>query len=229
MSDKVLYRISAASAIAGTLLILAANFGGMFMEVAPGLGSLDPAESLDAIASTPNAVLMNGWLNIYGGLLVAIASIGIYRLMRGVGSHSLVPLFIMEIGVVLLSVSYVFSLAGPYQLGPLYTQGVSLDALYGAEYLRKILFEVMVVLASWLTLGVAMALFGLFGLKSSKIPKWLSWVALAGGLVGVEEWLKAYPWQAERTALVLINFAAFAVWLIGMGVVMLRHIEKNTK
>ena len=53
------------------------------------------------------------------------------------------------------------------------------------------------------------------------------WVAAVGGVVGMEEWLKAYPWQAARSALVFINMVAFAVWLIGMGVVMLRHREER--
>ena len=223
MSDKMLYKIAGVSAIVGTLFILAANFGGMFMDVDPDLGSLIPDESLSAIAATPNAVLWSGWLNIYGALLSAIAVIGIYRLMRAEGGHMLVPLMAMEFGVVFLTVAYLVALAGVYQLGPLYEQGVSREALFGAEYLRKIVFEITVVYGSWLTLGVAMALFGVFGLKSSKVPKWVSWVAIVGGVVGMEEWLKAYPWQAARTPLVFINLTAFGVWLIAMGVVMLKH------
>ena len=35
-------------------------------------------------------------------------------------------------------------------------------------------------------------------------------------------WLKAYPWQAERTVLVLVNILAFTIWMISLGVVMLR-------
>jgi hypothetical protein len=227
MSDKMLYRIAGASAILGTLLILVANLGGMFMETAPGLGSMIPEESLSAVAATPDPVLLSAWLNIYGALLIAVAVVGIYYLMRRVGGHAVVPLVVMEFGVVFLTASYLLSLAGAYQLGPLYAQGVSREALYGAEYLRKIVFETSVTYGSWLTLGVSMALFGVFGLRSSAVPKWISWVAIVGGIVGMEEWLKAYPWQADRTPLVFANLTAFAVWGIAMGIVMLKNRRES--
>ena len=118
-------------------------------------------------------------------------------------------------------------LGGVYHLAPLYEQGVSPEALYGAEYLRKIVFEVSVVYGSWLTLGLSPALFGAFGLKSTSIPKWISWVALIGGIVGMFVWLKGYPWQAERTALVFVNILAFAVWMIAVGVVMLKNRRES--
>ena len=222
MTNTYLYKIAGTSSILAALLILAANFGGQFMEVADGISSFDPAESLKAVVETPNPLLYSGWLNIYGAIATAFAVIGIYWLMRKVGPHALIPLVIMQIGLVILSISYLVALAAPYQLGPLLTDGASKDAVFGAEYLRKMIFEITVVFASWLTLGVSMALFGLFGLRSSNIPKWISWVALVGGVVGIEEWLKPYPWQTDRTALVIINMVAFAVWIIGMGVVLLR-------
>jgi|GEM_PF-6545728 hypothetical protein len=41
-------------------------------------------------------------------------------------------------------------------------------------------------------------------------------------------WLKAYPWQAERTVLVFVNILAFTVWMISLGVVMLRkRVERE--
>jgi hypothetical protein len=227
MSSKTLYRVSGVSAIVGTLLILYANLAGMvgLLEFAPDSSSFDPAEALSAVASSPEAPLIVGWGNIYGTLLLAIAVIGIYSLIRREGGHSLIPLIVFEIGAVILIVSYLIASASVYSLGPLYEQGVR-EAVFGAEYLRKILFEVMVVFGSWLTLGLAPLLFGLFGLKSSNVPKWLSWMAILGGVIGLEEWLRVYPWQgAERTALVFINIVAFAAWMIGTGVVMLRHRE----
>ena len=193
------------------------------MTTASGLGSMVPEESLSALVETPTPVLLSGWLNIYGALLIAVAVIGIYRLMQKVGWQLLVPVAVMELGVVILTVSYLVMLGGVYHLAPLYEQGVSREALYGAEYLRKIVFEVSVVYGSWLTLGLSPTLFGAFGLKSTAIPKWISWVALIGGIVGMLVWLKGYPWQAERTALVFVNILGFAVWMIGAGVIMLKN------
>ncbi|MDP6501558.1 MAG: hypothetical protein QF369_03530 [Dehalococcoidales bacterium] len=77
-------------------------------------------------------------------------------------------------------------------------------------------------------LGLSPALFGAFGLKSEATPKWISWIALGGGVVGMFVWLKAYPWQAERTVLVFVNILAFTVWMISLGVVMLRkRVERE--
>ncbi|MDP6501560.1 MAG: hypothetical protein QGI51_04440 [Dehalococcoidales bacterium] len=53
MSDRTLYMMTGVSAILGTILILVANLGGMFMETAPGLGSMVPEESLSAFVATP--------------------------------------------------------------------------------------------------------------------------------------------------------------------------------
>jgi len=227
MSNKALYTISGISAIFGTLLLLVANLGGMFMETASGLGSMIPEESLGALVETPGPVLLSGWLNIYGALFIAIAVIGIYRFMQNAGWQMLAPVIVMEFGLVILTISYLVMLGGVYHLAPLFEQGASLEALYGAEYLRKIIFEVSVVYASWLTLGLSPALFGAFGLKSASIPKWISLVALIGGVVGMFVWLKGYPWQAERTALVFVNLLGFTVWMIGVGIIMLKNRQKS--
>ncbi len=114
-------------------------------------------------------MLLSGWLNIYGALLI-----GIYRLMQKVGWQLLGPVVVMELGVVML--------AGAYHLGPLYQQGASREALYGAEYLRKSFLRYRLVYGSWLMLGLSPALFGAFGLKSEATPKWISWIALGGVL-----------------------------------------------
>ena len=122
-------------------------------------------------------MLLSGWLNIYGALLI-----GIYRLMQKVGWQLLGPVVVMELGVVVLTVSYLVMLAGAYHLGPLYQQGASREALYGAEYLRKSFLRYRLVYGSWLMLGLSPALFGAFGLKSEATPKWISRIALGGVL-----------------------------------------------
>jgi len=73
MSNKIFYVTTGVSAILGTLLILVANLGGMFTETPNGLGSKVPEESLSVLVATPGPVLLSGWFNIYGALLIAIA------------------------------------------------------------------------------------------------------------------------------------------------------------
>lgn len=230
MTDKTLYRISGVSAIVGTLFILFANLHSMLGVVpfAPGSASFIPEESLSAATKSQGAGLLTAWGNIYGTLLLAVAVIGIYQLICREGAHTMIPLVIFEIGAVVLTIGYLIATAWTYQLAPLYEQGVR-EAVYSAEYLRKILFEVIVVYGSWLTLGLPPLLFGLFGLKSANTPKWLNWLAIVGGALGTMEWLKAYPWQTDRNALVFINIILFSVWLIGMGVVMLRYRDDKRR
>jgi len=157
-------------------------------------------------------IVTGHWFDVLGGLLLIPAALGFYQALRQAGPLPLIAVVAFLTGVIFLFFHEFIRLGIAYELAPGITDALSQTG--------------------WLAAGVGSALFFLIGvplfsfaiLRTSVVPKWIGWLglivvaaqlALAMVLLGVFESIRP-PWFLART---------FLVWLVAMGVVLLRLKE----
>ena len=165
------------------------------------------------LASRGVDTLITGhWFDVTGLLLFMAAALGFYRALRQAGPLPLIAVVAFLTGVIFLLFHEFIRLGIAYELAPGITDALSQTG--------------------WLAAGVGSALFFFIGvplfsfviLRTSVMPKWIGWlglivvvlnVALVTILLGVFESIRP-PWFLAR---------GFLVWLLAMGVVLLRLKE----
>lgn len=182
----------------------------------------DPGQWLLDVDSNRSAVVAEAWLKLVPMLLFMGATVGMYQLLRqagpvlwiGVLASITASLFVIAQRLVVLSVAY--------ELAPAYA--VAGEAVRPSlEVMATTFMRVGVLtefLADHLIEPTATAILGVAILRTSVVPRWMAWLALAVALMRWQGLLE--PVSDAFRAFGYVGFMAAGMWALAMGVIMLR-------
>ena len=149
------------------------------------------------------------WFDTLGGLLFMVAALGFYRVLRQAGPLPLIAVVATLTGGIFLFFHGFINLGIAYELVP------GTDALSQTDRLATYVGAVLVFF-------IGVPLFSFAILRTSVVPKWIGWLGVIAALGFYLQALlplvfsMATPWFLSRV---------FLVWLVAMGVVLLRLKE----
>jgi hypothetical protein len=163
-------------------------------------------------------------LVVAGGVLLAVALIGFYDVVRGAGPAMILAPVLGIVGFVLVTISHTLPIVMAEELAPdfagadaaaratLQTTG---DLMAGTALSMNYVGDLLL----W---AVAVPLFGLAVVRTGALPRWIGWLGIFAGVVG--GWIGAFGIVSTTVEnIAAIGFPAFFVWTVAMGVAMLRR------
>jgi Domain of unknown function (DUF4386) len=160
---------------------------------------------------------------VLAGILLAVALLGFYDVLRDAGPAMILAPVLGIFGLVLVTISHSlpivmaeefasdFAGAGPSARITLQTTG---DLMAGTALATNYVGDLLL----W---AVAVPLFGLAAVRTRAVPRWIGWLGLFVGVVG--GWIGAFGIVSSAVEdITAIGFLAFFVWMIAMGVALLR-------
>ena len=194
----------------------------------PGLKDLtDDAEQwlLDVNANR-TAFLSYMWFLLLGSVLLIPAALGFYQALRVAGALLWIAVAAMFTGALLYIASNMTLIGMAYELVPGYVEAsettrpalaVMASTLGGTS-------RVAWTVGSFPFLDIGLALFALAILRTSVVPKWIGWLGLVTALV--RGWPQPLRDVSEVFTVVgFLGLLAFLVWMVVMGVALLRLKE----
>jgi hypothetical protein len=161
---------------------------------------------------------------VLGGILLAVALIGFYDVLRDAGPTMILAPVLGIFGLVLVTISHSlpivlaeefapdFTRAGPVARTTLQTTG---DMMAGTALATNYVGDLMI----W---AVAVPLFGLAAIRTRAVPRWIGWLGVGVGVVG--GWIGAFGIVSTTVEdVTAIGFLGFFVWMLAMGVALLRR------
>ena len=157
-----------------------------------------------------DTLITGHWFDTLGLLLFMVAALGIYRALRQAGRLPLIAVVATLTGSIVLLFREFILLGIAYELVP----GIT-DALRQTGWLVAVVGAVLVFI-------IGVLLFSFAILRTSVVPKWTGWLGVIAALGFCLMALlplvfsMATPWFLSRI---------FLVWMVAMGVVLLRLKE----
>jgi hypothetical protein len=164
-----------------------------------------------------------GWLLILMGYLALVAFVGFYYALRHAGQVMVVAPVLGVAGMVLVQVSHLIPIGMAYELAPAYVAGGADSATLGSVSDTFAAIALVVNAAGdALVWGVTVPLYAWAVLATHVVPRWIGWlgfvVAVFAGWLGL-----LTPVSSVLEALSNIGFLAFFVFMLSMGVALLRR------
>ena len=194
----------------------------------PGLKDLtDETEQwLLVVNANRTAFLSYMWFLLLGSVLLIPAALGFYQALRVAGALLWIAVAAMFTGALLYIASNMTLIGMAYELVPGYVEASETirPALAAMASTVGATSRVALTVASFPFLGIGLALFALAILRTSVVPRWVGWLGLVAAL------LRGWPQPLRDvsevfTSVGALGLLAFLVWLVVMGVVMLRLQE----
>ena len=157
-----------------------------------------------------DTLIAGHWFDSLSGLLLMVAALGFYRALRQAGSLPLIAVVASLTGGIVLLLRGFILLGIAYELVP----GIS-DALRQTGWLVAGVGAVLVFI-----IGVLFFSFAI--LRTSVVPKWIGWL---GVIAALGFCLMALLPLVFSMATPWFLGGVFLVWLVAMGVVLLRLKE----
>ena len=157
-----------------------------------------------------DTLITGHWFDVLGVLLFMVAALGFYRALRQAGPLPLIAVVASLTGGIFLFFHEFIRLGIAYELAP----GIT-DALSQTGWLAAGVGSVLVFF-------IGVLLFSFAILRTSVVPKWIGWL----GLIAVAAQVAlatSVLFESIRTPWFLTR--VFLVWLVAMGVVLLRLKE----
>ena len=170
------------------------------------------------------------WLFVLAPLLAIFAGLGFYQALREGGELMIVAVAMFVIGLLFIITRGFIELATVYGLSTGYAAA---DAGSATRATLEIVAETFRTLGTLVDLvgealsaGIGVLLFSLAILRTSVAPKWIGYLGLVVALV--LGWLPLLgPALPVFKGIGLIGFFAFIVWIVSMGVVLLRQKSES--
>jgi hypothetical protein len=175
------------------------------------------------VDAASGSFFLGAWLIILMGFLGIVAFLGFYEVLREAGPVMVLAPALGAVGLTLVTVSHLIPIAMSYELVPGYVEAgpvAQASLATTADTLASIAL-VTNSAGNFLGWGLATPLVGVAILQTRLLPRWIGWLGLAVGLLA--GWVGmlspvAEPFEAIST----LGFFGFFVFLLAMGVAMLR-------
>lgn len=213
---------------------------GLVFAVLTAIGWILFVMGLVSGSSTPDAGPVAGYLAdaassasllyLWGGVLGSLGVIPVYVAVvvgywRDTGSVLLVPIALSIVGVVLLTLGFtVDSGSAIYLYAPAIAEADAQDALtmLQAANLAQDSIETTWAIGSFLAYGGPFVWLAILLFRARRVPAWLNWVGIIGGLGGFVWIANFIPVPPIGPIPLLVNIVLGMVWLIGVMVVLVR-------
>ena len=200
-----------------------------FFSVGEIPGRAEMGKRLEFFADHQTAIVIALWFFVLAFLLQVAAAIGFYQALRQVGPVLLLALVASATGFLFATIFMFTNLGFAYELGPGYMSGdaASRPAL---EVVAKTLGATNSLVDSFshvLFWGIGVGLFAWASFKAAVVPKWVGWVGLLAALLVGGGGAFESVWKAADI-IATIGLIPFLVWMVAMGVGLLRRREPTT-
>lgn len=206
-------------------IVLMATSGVQVLIPDTGKDALDWIADVDGAS---NAFFAGAWLVILGGVVGLVALVGFYYALREAGELMVLAPILAVVGLTLVTISHLIPIAIAYELVPDYvdadtatkaTLATTTDTLAAISLVLNYVGDILL----W---GVVVPMYAFAILKTGLVAKWIGWlglvVAVFAGWLGILS-----PASSFIDSLTFIGFVAFFVWMLVMGVALLRTREPS--
>ncbi|MBK5113651.1 MAG: hypothetical protein KGD59_04645 [Candidatus Heimdallarchaeota archaeon] len=233
MNDKFI-KICGISSIIATLSYI----GTVIFILIAGIGKPESLATMDQYLLDWSAVsgLMSvyGWFGILGSLFTIPAILGYYQLLRKEGPMQWIPAAIIYHGVVLLTLAYIIPLVISHFIAPTYLAESDPSILASLQVLThtlRVIEDFFIIIGTILTLTTGLAILALIDLKRSILPKWLNWLAIGTGVLGLGllGTLGTGVVKQVFDIVTMISLGLMLLWMAAIGIIMIIRKEDDVK
>ena len=179
-----------------------------------------------------SASLMYLWGGILGSLFIIPVYLAMYLgFQREIGSVMLAPLAFAIVGVVFLTLGFMVDVgSGIYHFGPAVAQaeGQNAETMVLAAQLAQDSIEMTWAVGSFMAFGGPLVWIAILLFRSSRVPGWLNWIGIIGGLAGCAWILSWVPVPPVGPIPLMVNIVFSMVWFIGLSLVLVRSGEGDS-
>jgi hypothetical protein len=185
----------------------------------------DAAEVLPILAEHQASAAIAAWLLVLLPMLLAIAGMSFFQVLRQAGSLMWVAALAFVGGSLLIIYRGLIWLALTYELAPAYVSADEVSrrtlAIVG-DTLERFAFGADLV-GGVAIAGIGVPLFSIAILRTAISPRWIAWLGFVVALLG--GWFTVLGQvDAVFEMLSFIGFVGFWVWMAAMGVVLWRAV-----
>lgn len=223
MTNISLVRIGGVSAILAFVSFAAGGI--VYFAGVEQVDSDDLAQVLTAVNDSRAASLTATWIVLAGYVLLIPAALGLFHALQEAGAVVLIAAAAMFTGTLLFMGAAIISLGIIDQLAPGYAEAsdVTRPALMVMASTLDKINDIANDAGLLLLPGIGVLLFALVIIRTSIMPSWVGWLAFPAAIV---EWLSTLePVLGAQGALSGVSFVLFMVWMLVMGVVLVRLRE----
>jgi hypothetical protein len=215
-------RLSTVGAVCA-LITVAGFVVGVALMATNGVSVLIPetgTEGAEWVADVQDAgdwFVVGAWIGGLAGLVGIVALVGFYDVLKHAGPVMIIAPIAGAVGLTLVTASHVIPIAMAQELAPSYTPENAdvFDTFASACLLLNYFGNVF----NW---ALATPLYAVAILTTGALPRWVGYVGLIAAVFA--GWLGLFaPLSSVIEGLTSIGFLAFFVFLIGMGITILRR------
>ena len=222
-------RLSTVGAVCAILTPILFFAGGILLGTSSGQDLIPQtgADGLEWIADVDDAgdlFFVGAWLIVLVTLVGSIALVGFYDVLKGAGPVLVLAPILGVTGLVMVTISHLIPVALAYEFVPGYVaaeqaQQASLAVTFDTFANLALVLNYTGNALGW---AVALPLYGVAILTTGAVPRWLGWLALAAAAIA--GWLGLLsPASSVIEGITVIGFLGFFVFMIGMGIAVLRR------
>ena len=226
MTDLNFMKVSGVCAI---LTGIAAAAGIIILMAGTDIMDAEGAANFLPMANAEKATIAGAlWLFVLAPFLALMGILGLYQATRDQGNLVRVAALFFVLGIPFALSRVIMDLGVVYELAPAYVataanSNTSASLIVLADTLDTI-GVLADLLANVLILGIGVLLFSVAIIRTSVISKWIGWLGVPVAIVG--GWLSLLgPAFSVIEAVAFFGFLLFLVWIISMGVSLLRQDE----
>ncbi len=222
MSHKGLYQCGLLCAVLTTLGWVAFVAGMVGGSAPPGAGLVE--EYLANAASTGTL------LYLWGGVLGSLAVIPVFvalavGFIRETGSILLAPITLAIVGTGFLTLGFTVDVGSSvYYFSPAVAEAdpQTAAAMVQAAQIAQDSIEATWAIGSFLAYGGPFVWLAILLFRASRVPAWLNWIGIIGGLGGFV-WIGSFvPLPPIGPLPLLLNIVLGMVWLLGVSLILVR-------
>lgn len=206
--------VSALIAVAGFVVGIVLMAANGVQVLIPETGK-DGAEWVADVQDAGDWFVVGAWIVGLAGLVGIVALVGFYDVLKQAGPVVIIAPIAGAVGLTLVTASHVIPIAMAQELAPSYAENTAVFDTFAAACL---LLNYFGNVFNW---AVATPLYAFAILKTGALPRWVGFVGLIAAVFA--GWLGLFaPLSDLIEGLTAIGFLAFFVFLISMGVTILR-------
>jgi hypothetical protein len=177
----------------------------------------DGAEWVADVQDAGDWFVVGAWIVGLAGLVGIVAMVGFYDVLKHAGSVMIIAPIAGAVGLTLVTASHVIPIAIAQELAPSYTSEDA--AVFDTFASTCLLLNYFGNIFNW---AVATPLYAVAILTTGALPRWVGYVGLIAAVFA--GWLGLLaPLSGVIEGVTTIGFFAFFVFLIGMGITILRR------
>jgi hypothetical protein len=217
-------RLSTVGAVCA-LITVAGFVVGIALMATNGVEVLIPETGADGagwVADVQDAgdwFVVGAWIVGLAGLVGIVALVGFYDVLKHAGPVMIIAPIAGAVGLTLVTASHVIPIAIAQELAPSYTPEDA--AVFDTFASACLLLNYFGNIFNW---AVATPLYAVAILTTGALPRWVGYVGLIAAVFA--GWLSLLaPLSSVIEGVTTIGFVAFFVFLIGMGITILRRVD----